>query len=247
MCRLLGYVADRPVTFDEVVGQGLQSFIDLSWLHKDGWGIAWRDVQATTRLVKRPEQALVSETISRRLRQVCGPAAIFHLRWSTGGRRVVENTHPFFAGGMAFAHNGSVDDAEAIASWIDPQLLDRRSGSTDSELLFLAFLSSLRRGLGTVDAMRETLAAVHAHHVYSALNFLLLTPECLLAGCAFDPSTEILREQPRYFDLSYRAREGSVVVASSGWDPADSWSPLGNGTMLHVDLRTLRAVRMDML
>ena len=40
MCRLLGYAASTPTTFNDVVGKNFDEFINLSIDHCDGWGIA---------------------------------------------------------------------------------------------------------------------------------------------------------------------------------------------------------------
>jgi predicted glutamine amidotransferase len=40
MCRLLGYTAPTPTTFNDVVGKNFDEFINLSTDHCDGWGIA---------------------------------------------------------------------------------------------------------------------------------------------------------------------------------------------------------------
>jgi predicted glutamine amidotransferase len=57
MCRLLGWVEDRPVSVEEVLGpDGLAGFTSLTAVHDDGWGMAWREGDVT-RTVTSPESA----------------------------------------------------------------------------------------------------------------------------------------------------------------------------------------------
>ena len=37
MCRLLGYVTREPVTVAHLLNNTLQSFVEMSHLHGDGW------------------------------------------------------------------------------------------------------------------------------------------------------------------------------------------------------------------
>ena len=44
VCRLLGYVARRPPSVLEVLGQkDFEAFTALTAVHGDGWGMAWQD------------------------------------------------------------------------------------------------------------------------------------------------------------------------------------------------------------
>ena len=88
-----------------------------------------------------------------------------HVRASTGTATTRANCHPFSAGPMMFMHNGQVGEwarvRRRVESLIPDGLYDERTGTTDSEAIFLA---ALARGLqqDPTGAITETLAEVHA-------------------------------------------------------------------------------------
>jgi predicted glutamine amidotransferase len=57
LCRLLGYVAARPTSVEEVLGKpGLEEFTALTAVHGDGWGMAWQESGDRLRLAGRATQ-----------------------------------------------------------------------------------------------------------------------------------------------------------------------------------------------
>ena len=59
MCRLLGYVASRPISVEGVLGKpGLEAFTALTAVHGDGWGMAWQESgDRPPRSVSSPDSA----------------------------------------------------------------------------------------------------------------------------------------------------------------------------------------------
>jgi hypothetical protein len=101
-----------------------------------------------------------------------------------------------------------------------------------------------------VAAIADAAADIDARFSSTSLNALLLSPDTMYAiswydrarvpeaklrACGYDQPDEIAA----YFDLAYRATDGAVVVASSGW-PQPGWTPLENRHVLVTDRRTLR-------
>ena len=89
MCRLLGYVARRPTSVVEVLGQrNFGAFTALTAVHGDGWGMAWQDPEdLTLRSARSADSAIHDPTYARLARQRLGRAGILHLRWATPGSR----------------------------------------------------------------------------------------------------------------------------------------------------------------
>ena len=88
-----------------------------------------------------------------------------HVRASTGTATTRANCHPFSAGGMMFMHNGQVGEwtriRRRVEAMIPDDFYDERTGTTDSEAIFLAALS---RGLvaDPVRAITATLGDIRA-------------------------------------------------------------------------------------
>lgn len=246
MCRMVGYAARRQVGFEDLLGEDLARFIDLSSVHRDGWGIAWSDENRGVRLEKEPKMAKTSRAFELAVKTVCSTSAILHLRQSTRTGNVMENMHPFLGAGVAFAHNGAIEGAERLTTQIAPQTLAQRRGNTDSELMFLALLTAVERLGDVAEAARYVLTTIRSTCANTGLNFLLLTPVALYAACAFNPEAPLLKKEPKYYNLYYRTGRDHIVVASSGWDPAEAWVPLDNGKLLKVDRDTLESTVIDL-
>ena len=237
MCRLLGTVSRTPVTLDDVLGTERADFLRLAAVHGDGWGHAW-STAGSFDVRKSPDSALTSAEFDELSREQPAEAALTHLRWATLGLSVgPANTHPFTDGRIAFAHNGSIKPPAALDALIDPVIAGRRQGDTDSERYFLALLSRMAEGAAPAEALATTVSDVLAGgaEVHS-LNCLLLTPEALIAVCAYDPTWGDDRD---YYPLLHRRAGDTVVVASTGWTDSAGWSTLSNGQMLVVERGTL--------
>src|SRR4051794_31840962 len=109
MCRLLGAVAPRRTALTELLATDLEPFTGLSAEHCDGWGVALHRRRGGPWVRKAPEPARHSAGFHDAVTGARTDAALLHLRLASKGMAVApENTHPFAAPGVAFAHNGLV-------------------------------------------------------------------------------------------------------------------------------------------
>ena len=242
MCRLLGWAASTPMTLAGVLGQtDLDDFTELSCKHGDGWGIAHADT-GRVQVRKDPGAARTSELFGELSQGLPSDLALVHLRWATLGLPVCQdNAHPFTDGRIAFAHNGSIWPPADLEQLIGEQQRHLLVGDTDSERFFLALLTRLdgRTDDSSVGwAYAETVRTIRRDFRGNSLNSMVLTPTRLFAACSYDPTESVLDEDPHYYRIGHRSRDGSVVVASSGW--GSGWSELDNGALLSIDRRTLR-------
>jgi predicted glutamine amidotransferase len=256
MCRLLGSVSPAPATVETVLGTGQrQVFTDMARLHRDGWGTAWLDDAGAVHRHVRPSCGVGDPELADTLAAGPSTARIVHLRLATQGLACsTENTHPFLADGMAFAHNGSLEPAGPIERLIGQEQLASLEGTTDSERYFAAVRTLVARGASVFEALVDTVASLRLAYPNRSLNALLLTGTELFAVHAsenvpiplgvFAASGIPVERLPRghvdayYLMRSRRGEDGSVLFASSGLDIA-GWDPLPSETVTRVDLATL--------
>jgi gamma-glutamyl hercynylcysteine S-oxide hydrolase len=256
VCRLLGSVSPAPATIEAVLGAGQrQVFTDMAQLHRDGWGTAWRDQAGALHRHVRSTPATGDARLQRTLTDEASTARIVHLRLATMGLACsTENTHPFLADGMAFAHNGSLEPTGPIQRLIGAEQLASLEGSTDSERYLAAVRTQVARGATVFEALLDTVATLRLAYPNRSLNALLLTGTDLFAVHAsenvpiphsvFAASGIALEHLPRHHVDAYylmrtrRGEDGSVLFASSGLD-ITGWDPLPAETVTRVDLATL--------
>ncbi|MGH7721249.1 MAG: class II glutamine amidotransferase [Candidatus Dormibacteria bacterium] len=260
MCRLLGWAGREPLTVAEALGdRELDAFTALSRQHADGWGMAWWAVDgngdprapaiehSTTTAADDPRFAMLTTTAA-------GDCGLVHMRWATHGLPIVPaNTHPFTHGQWTFAHNGAIHPQERWDEILPSAWIPQMRGTTDSERYFLAIVARLDGG----DTVHEAVASV-VQHLFAdlnptSLNAMLLTPDALFVISAHDPTrvpslsqtsggtSQSSQPDTAFYDLRYRNRADSIVVASSGFPQraGDGWEPLANMTLLRIERGTL--------
>jgi predicted glutamine amidotransferase len=259
VCRLLGYVADRPTSVVEVLGEdGFDRFTALTAVHGDGWGMAWRAEDETIQTVSVADSASADASYDALGRTPLGRAGIVHLRWASEGLPVLpENTHPFLetdtvAGTVAFAHNGHIEPIGRLDDLLADASRARLRGTTDSERYFRFVLDCVEKEQDLQAGVTRALGVLVAEFPTSSLNALMLTPTTMFAvhinsAAAspqrrlrelFDSAEDIpARHTTEYFAMDYRVEADAVHVISSGLDE-EGWTPVPADTAAMVDLAT---------
>lgn len=254
MCRLLATASLEPRTVADILGADQQAvFQDMARMHEDGWGHAWIDAHGRVESVRFAESGLNHAGLAGSLTAHAARAHLVHLRLATDGLACVPtNTHPFFADGMAFGHNGSAMPVELMDELIRPEIAESIAGETDSERYFAVIRSRLADGLGLEAAVIEALRQLRERYPHTSLNALLLTPGQLVAIHA---SAEVpipwhefearagrvpAAHDERYYRMHVRRGADSIAIASSGMDVRD-WNELPPESVTFVDLGTLEA------
>ena len=171
MCRFLAYQGE-PIPMDTLVSAPCHSLVHQS-LHAsegktetngDGFGLGWYGERPDPGLYREVRPAWSDENLRSLAAQVRSRLFFAHVRASTGTATTRANCHPFSVGRMMFMHNGQVGEwakvRRRVEALIPDALYDQRTGTTDSEAIFLA---ALARGLeqDPVGAVAGTLATVH--------------------------------------------------------------------------------------
>lgn len=263
MCRLLGYVAARPTAVVDVLGiEGFESFTSLTAVHGDGWGMAWHDPDDhRTRSALSPVSAVDDPTYADLAQRELGAAGLVHLRWATGGLPVTpENTHPFFEGGYALAHNGHIAPIGHLEDLLSTSTREKLVGQTDSERYFRLVLQCVEECDGDEErGVTRALEILIREFPNSSLNTLFLTPNRLFAvhiNSRADSPKKALREMfeseeamparhaTEYFAMDYRVTSEAVYVISSGLDE-EGWSPVPEDTAVMIELATREVTRLE--
>jgi len=242
MCRLLGLVSAEPEPLPAQLGSDLSEFTKLSDHHCDGWGIAYWDGADDLVCHKAPEPARRSADFEARTAAATSDAALLHLRKASANMaNNLDNTHPFVAGSVAFAHNGYLNPVSELDRLVTEVGGRDSTGDTDSERYFNLVLAQLRRH-GPAEALHIAAELIADRTEAMSLNCLLLTHDALFASCRYDEKVvRAMGSDPRTFELRYRADADRVVVASEGWAQPEPWRMLHNGQILQVDRSDLRA------
>ncbi|HEY3750119.1 MAG TPA: class II glutamine amidotransferase [Pseudonocardiaceae bacterium] len=259
MCRLVGWVADTPVTLEDVLGRAaVERFIHLSHVHADGWGAGWHDDAGALLSTRSADPARTDPRFAEFATTTASRAALVHLRLGTPGcGHGALNNHPFTVGPWAFAHNGAFAPGERMDMLLPEDTELRPTGETDTERYFLALLHHLEHNGGSVpDAVDRVLARMaDAGLTASSRNAILLGPTALHVVSSHDADWQATDIQvwpadelagggvlPPYFPMIHRDTGDAVVVASSGIvSDLDGWTPIPNHAVLSVDTGTRRS------
>jgi predicted glutamine amidotransferase len=272
MCRLLGWVAQSPLTLRDVLGEeSFVAFASLSRIHADGWGVAYADGDGhgngRVQLERSITCALTDPAFQETASRVAAPAGLAHLRWASPGLPVeLRNAHPFRHGDTAFAHNGGIYPFERLTELLDDEWRAQLTGTTDSEHYFLAVLAEMRAGgVDAPTAIERVAGRLAREFTPSSLNAMLLTPEALyVINChdesirpvvppgrdpdSIDRMVEAAEQQAPYYDLRYRRGDSCVVVASSGFAQPEGggWRAVSKNAVLVVDRATLEITEVPL-
>lgn len=242
MCRLLGVVSTTPVAVSDAVGAHvLKDFVALTRIHGDGWGIAHLDSEEEDPQVEvsagsaLDDPAFIAATEDRR-----SAASLVHLRWATNGIAVQpQNSHPFLAGRVAMAHNGSIKPMGPLDGLLEPSSIRSLVGTTDSERYFALIRQHRRAAPDLTEAVRRAVAQLRQIYPDASLNALVLGEGQLIAVHAHARSRlpaedieEITAAQlpaehlEDYFALRWaRPDDRTIVIGSTGFGDLD-WQPL---------------------
>ena len=148
MCRLFAIKTKNKKTIEEA----LTAFRSLDVCgklpdtitggHKDGFGLVFYKGGEIIKVFKECTPSSHSSVFDDALLYALEAEydyIIAHIRKATIGFLNEKNLHPFVSGNNSFAHNGTV---ESFSESLPADILSKREGETDSELLFLALLQA---------------------------------------------------------------------------------------------------------
>jgi predicted glutamine amidotransferase len=260
MCRLFGMSGgSEPIQARFWLLQAPDSLSEQSRREPDGTGLGWFGDDGRPHVSKQPLAAYEDQTFARQAQRVRSRTFVAHVRYATTGGLLRKNTHPFEQEGRLLAHNGMVDDLDALERELGPAM-DGVHGDTDSERVFALITREIER-LGDVgDGITSAARWIAANLRMLAINLILIDATDLWALRYPDVHDLFVLEraagQPLDHARGGRIRAASeelaerpaVVVATERMDDDPGWRPLASGELLHVDgsltVRSRRAVEV---
>ncbi|MBY0511344.1 MAG: class II glutamine amidotransferase [Rhodospirillaceae bacterium] len=239
MCRLLAYLGE-PIFLATLVTSPSHSLVYQS-LHaaetkpcanEDGFGIGWYGDGIEPGLYRAAQPAWSDANLQSLCEQVCSRLFVAHVRAATGTAINRANCHPFSVKRFMFIHNGQIGGwpsvRQKVEAMIPNEFYSARTGTTDSEAIFLAALANgmeqdpVRAVTVTLERVK---AAMYAKGVTAPLRFaaVLTDGEGLWAfrwACDGKPPS-----------LYWREGAGGLIVAS---EPIDGtrWQAVPDGACL---------------
>jgi predicted glutamine amidotransferase len=253
MCRWLAYYG-HPIYPDEVLFKPENSLIRQSLYARrthsvtngDGFGIGWYGEREEPGLFRDVLPAWNDDNLLSLSGQIRSPLFFAHVRASTGAATARANCHPFRAGRWLFMHNGQIGDYErarrALDALIPDALYGLRTGTTDSEAIFLLLLAN-----GLDDDPRAAFAATVAQ-VESVMAATGCTAPLRLTASATDGRRiHALRyatggEAPSLFYGSAGAGvDGATMILSEPLDSAENrWIAVPDSHLLEAGPEGIR-------
>jgi predicted glutamine amidotransferase len=250
MCRLFGLHADkRVVTATFWLLDAPDNLVEQSKRNPDGTGLGVFDAKGHPVVYKQPMAAWQDRAFATEAHELTGTTFIAHVRYSSSAALEVRNTHPFLQDGRIFAHNGVVEDLDAVdARLAELGVRDLVGGETDSERIFALITAGVRRRDGDVDAgIVEAVGWLAETVPIFAVNILLSTATDMWALRYPETHELYLLDRRDVDDRRLRMRtprisahsdeltsDASVLFATEPMDD-DDWQPLAPGELVHVD------------
>lgn len=244
MCRITAVLSEKPAASADLLCCGPKSLLAQGGAvegryQDDGWGIAWyrggrpalRRSQGAARLEPKVFSAAAGAAVSR--------VTLAHLRYASApgvpkaAQVCPENTQPFSAGGLAFAHNGTLYIKDEIRSLLG-KYAAKLKGTNDSEVLFWQAVKMLDAygspGLAlemALDEIRTVWLSCRAKYPgregpYKGLNLFLAAADSLTVLCHAPrrkPLGALLTPGWEYGRVAWRREPGRVIFSS---EPADA-------------------------
>jgi predicted glutamine amidotransferase len=253
MCRLFGMSGGpNRVSATFWLLEAPDSLARQSRREPDGTGVGCFDADGAPEVFKQPLAAYADQAFAQEAKELRSRTFVAHIRYASTGGIAPQNTHPFQQRGRLFAHNGVIENLEALERELGDDMREV-AGDTDSERYFALVTREIERagdvGVGIVNATRW----VAENLPVFALNIVLLTPDELWALRYPDVhELHVLERGPggtsghRHLEHasargSIRVRSGdlaslpAVVVASEQMDEDPGWRALAPGDLVHVD------------
>lgn len=236
MCRWIAY-SGQPAYLDQFLIEPRRSLVAQSRrcreasieTNADGFGVGWYGSREKPGVFRDVRPAWGDENLTSLAHQISSRLFLAHVRASTGTATSRANCHPFSVGRWLFMHNGQIGGWEKVRRQVEQaipdDLFEHRTGTTDSEALFLTMLGN---GLSadSLGAARLTLGAVEAMMERASITCPLRFTAAYSDGkCLYAVRYASDGRPPSLY--TRRREDGSILVVSEPLDEvAEGWEPV---------------------
>ena len=233
MCRLFGMSGGpNRVSATFWLLEAPDSLAQQSRREPDGTGVGCFAADGAPEIFKQPLAAYADEAFTREAKDLESRTFVAHVRYASTGEIAPQNTHPFEQCGRLFAHNGVVEDLEALEHQLGEDMR-HVAGDTDSERYFALISREIERTGDVGEGIAAATRWVAAH-----LPVFALSANRHLEHASARGSIRV-----RSGDLAWLP---AVVVASEPMDEDPGWRALASGELVYVD-RQLRTTIAEVL
>ena len=245
MCRWAAY-RGNPLYLEELVSSPAHSLIEQSHCasraktatNGDGFGIAWYGDHPEPGRYRDILPAWSDCNLRSIAKQIRSPLFLAHVRAATSGGTRRDNCHPFVFGPWSFMHNGQVAGFDKIRRKLEAHLSDElfhaRSGTTDSELLFLL---SLEMGMAKdpIGAVSRAIALVQKHAAEEGANPLVRFTAAFSDGKSLYAVRYASDQKPPTLYAAPMGPHGGYCLVSEPLnDDVDTWTEIPAGSAVLV-------------
>ena len=231
MCRWIAYRGENTsfepyVTEPErsLIAQSIRSLQSTAGSNGDGFGLGWYGEHPEPGLYRETRPAWSDENLRYLCRHLRSHLFFAHVRAATGTAVTRQNCHPFACGQGMFMHNGFVGSWNRLRRKVEALIPDAyypsRTGTTDSEAVFLAMMGSGLDSdpLGATQRVLQTLAGLVSEGQHR---------ERLRFTSAIANGRDLYAFRVAVNDdantLYYRQAGGQVIVVSEPFDKESDW------------------------
>jgi predicted glutamine amidotransferase len=212
----------------------------------DGAGIGWFDEHGRPHVSKQPLAAYGDRTFARDAHELVSRTFVAHIRFASTGALELKNTHPFEQEGRLFAHNGVIEELDALDAHLRGAL-GLVKGDTDSERFFALITREIAANDGGVALGIASACDWIAQNLpLFAINFVLTTADGLWALRYPETHELYVLERKPGSELEHSSSFGTrvssqhtmsqpvAVAASEQLDSDPGWRLIDSGELLHV-------------
>ncbi len=153
MCRWIAYRGETTALEHYVtspshslIAQSIRALESTASTNGDGFGLGWYGEHPEPGLYREVRPAWSDENLHHLCRHIHSHLFFAHVRASTGTPVTRPNCHPFACGHWMFMHNGVIGDwsrvRRRVEALIPDELYASRTGTTDSEAVFLSLMGA---------------------------------------------------------------------------------------------------------
>jgi predicted glutamine amidotransferase len=231
MCRWIAYRGQTTsfepyVTEPEhsLIAQSIRALESTAGANGDGFGLGWYGEHPEPGLYRETRPAWSDENLRYLCRHLRSHLFFAHVRAATGTAVTRQNCHPFACGRWMFMHNGFVGSwnrlRRKVEQLIPDALYPSRSGTTDSEAVFLAIMGAGldRDPIGaTARVLRSLRDLVNEEGKRERMRFTTAIAN------GRDLYAFRFAENDAANTLYFRESAGQVIAVSEPFDKEDDW------------------------